>query len=148
MAARRAGRLSWDIVLDGESPPLCCVGCSTWDSESEHSPVLSCVVVKNESIPVPRGTLQLSRGRFSRLFGGSVESPVLVIGLPDGRVLWTPLRRTGHYGAQVHLLCDVGQAVVAVGHWYPDTPRKRDDQSRNDQESSIGSLPIFLPKNW
>ncbi|XP_040069927.2 uncharacterized protein LOC120842813 isoform X2 [Ixodes scapularis] len=119
VAAVEGGPLSWDLRLNGESPALCRVACSrqmyTGTGASDSGPVLRCVSVHRESQQIKGG---FRRDSFGALFGGSTESPVLLAGLPDGRVLWTPVRQRCHGGA--HLLCDLGQPVAAIGSWCPD----------------------------
>ncbi|CAN7989302.1 unnamed protein product, partial [Ixodes hexagonus] len=120
VAAVGAGPLSWDLCLNGESPALCRVGCSRLPHDAgkcvaDGGPVLYCVSVGGRG---QRTEGCLRRDSFAALFGGSTESPVLLVGLPDGRVLWTPLRQGWPGGAR--LLCDLGQPVAALGSWHPD----------------------------
>ncbi|XP_064473298.1 uncharacterized protein LOC135387975 [Ornithodoros turicata] len=97
----------WEVLENSDDPPLCCIPAAPVYCSRNEGPVLCCIgILEDEGSPEESG---LPRASFVRLFG-AVPSPVLVLGLPDGRVASLPLLRN----AEPRLLFRLRQPVAAI----------------------------------
>ncbi|XP_054921938.1 uncharacterized protein [Dermacentor andersoni] len=132
---------SWELLVNGKGPSVGRVTCQPQHlpSSRDAGPVLWCARLLGSrhharyNCSTPGSSLILSKP-LSQLLGmrqsdlldqlTDVEEPgssVLLVGLPDGRVLSILLHAVQPYEqCRARLVCDLGQPVAAISCWQPD----------------------------
>ncbi|XP_049273142.1 uncharacterized protein LOC119396663 isoform X2 [Rhipicephalus sanguineus] len=138
---------SWELLVNGKGPPICRVTCSTQHHlrSPDAGPVLWCARLlesqhhTRDDCSTPGSSLFLSK-HLTRLLGLKPSdlpsqstdaeqrgSCVLLLGLPDGRVLGTLLHSDRpHESCRARLVCDLGQPVTAISCWQPEHLENKD----------------------
>lgn len=141
MAAYTVRPGSWELLVNGKGPPVWRITCHRQHLPSSENagPVLWCARLLESqhharyNYSTPGSSLILSKP-LSQLLGlrqsdlldqlADVEEPssgVLLVGLPDGRVLSTLLHAGHpHEPYRARMVCDLGQPVAAISCWQPE----------------------------
>ncbi|XP_075751190.1 uncharacterized protein LOC119174818 isoform X3 [Rhipicephalus microplus] len=138
---------SWELLLNGKGPPICRISCSIQHllRSPDASPVLWCARLLASEHHARDDCLTLGSSLFltkhlSRLLGLKLSDLpsqsadpeergpcILLLGLPDGRVLTMLLRSDrSPESCRARLVCDLGQPVAAISCWQPEHLENKD----------------------
>ncbi|KAL3204457.1 hypothetical protein MRX96_011468 [Rhipicephalus microplus] len=138
---------SWELLLNGKGPPICRISCSIQHllHSPDASPVLWCARLLASEHHARDDCLTLGSSLFltkhlSRLLGLKLSDLpsqsadpeergpcILLLGLPDGRVLTMLLRSDrSPESCRARLVCDLGQPVAAITCWQPEHLENKD----------------------
>ncbi|XP_077487277.1 uncharacterized protein LOC144098467 isoform X2 [Amblyomma americanum] len=140
---------SWELLVDGRGPPVCCVTARAEHlvSSVDKDPILCCVEFlqgqhHSSEYCNAAGSLVFTSESLSRLLGlrpGDIPSQssgagrsgtcAVLVGLPDGRVLTVVLHAShSRDPCKPRLVCDLGQPVAAISCWQPGLPENNDNE--------------------